>query len=179
MPPKHSGPALALQRAEIADANDEIQPADDNVSDAGSRASGGSRASRAARRRDRREAQRSRSRSTSEAGTFTGLDDGHSAASSSSSVAGTSSMRLKAALGEPHPGYKNREERCFCSEAIREMLDLAIKDKKITEDDGIATNVIVGFLRAALQAQEFMTPETPTQSVRGSLYLVNTMNELP
>lgn len=156
MPPKHSGPALALQRA---DAIDEIQPADDNDSDAGSRASGGSRASRAsraARRRDRREAQRSRSRSTSEAGTFTGLDDGDSAASSSSSVAGTSSMRLKAALGEPHPGYKNREERCFCSEAIREMLDLAIKDKKITEDDGIATNVIVGFLRAALQAQEFM-----------------------
>ena len=64
MPPKHSGPALALQRA---DAIDEIQPADDNVSDAGSRASGGSRgsrASRAARRRDNREAQRSRSRVT-------------------------------------------------------------------------------------------------------------------
>ena len=46
------------------------------------------------------------------------------------SVAGMSSMRLKAALGEPHPGYKNREERRFCSKAIREMLDLAIKDKK-------------------------------------------------
>ena len=138
------------------DAHDEIQPDEGNESDAGSRASRDSRASRAARRRDRREAQRSRSRSTSVAGTFAGLDDVGSKASSSSSVAGASSMRLKAALGEAHPGYKNLEGRCFTSESIREMLDLAIKDKKITEEDGVATNVIVGFLRAALQGQEFM-----------------------
>ena len=67
------------------DAHDEIQPDEGNESDAGSRASRDSRASRAARRRDRREAQRSRSRSTSVAGTFAGLDDVGSEASSSSS----------------------------------------------------------------------------------------------
>ena len=48
MPPKHSGPALALQRA---DAIDEIQPADDNDSDAGSRRLRGSACSDGGRAR--------------------------------------------------------------------------------------------------------------------------------
>ena len=68
MPTKANAPAPALPSA---DANDEIQRADDDVSDAGSRASRGSRGSRAARRAT----QRSRSRSTSVAGTLTGLDE--------------------------------------------------------------------------------------------------------
>ena len=148
MPSKANAPAL---EPPIADANDEIQPADGDDSDAGSRASRGSRAGRAARRAT----QRSRSRSTSVAGTFTGLDDG-SEASSSSSVAGAASTRIKEAIGEAYPGFKNLRARCFCSEAVREMLDLAIKEKKITEDDGAAANVICGFLRKAFQAQDLV-----------------------
>ena len=148
MPTKANAPAPALPSA---DANDEIQPADGDDSDAGSRASRGSRAGRAARRAT----QRSRSRSTSVAGTVTGIDDG-SEASSSSSVAGAASMRIKEAIGEAYPGFKNLKERRFCSEAFREMLDLAIKEKKITEDDGNAANVLCGFLRAAFQAQDLV-----------------------
>ena len=148
MPSKANAPAL---EPPSADANDEIQPADGDDSDAGSRASRGSRAGRAARRAT----QRSRSRSTSVAGTFTGLDDG-SEASSSSSVAGAASTRIKEAIGEAYPGFKNLRARCFCSEAVREMLDLAIKEKKITEDDGAAANVICGFLRKAFQAQDLV-----------------------
>ena len=148
MPSKANAPAL---EPPIADANDEIQPADGDDSDAGSRASRGSRGSRAARRAT----QRSRSRSTSVAGTLTGLDDG-SEASSSSSVAGAASTRIKEAIGEAYPGFKNLRARCFCSEAVREMLDLAIKEKKITEDDGAAANVICGFLRKAFQAQDLV-----------------------
>ena len=148
MPTKANAPAPALPSA---DANDEIQPADGDDSDAGSRASRGSRAGRAARRAT----QRSRSRSTSVAGTLTGLDDG-SEASSSSSVAGAASTRIKEAIGEAYPGFKNLRARCFCSEAVREMLDLAIKEKKITEDDGAAANVICGFLRKAFQAQDLV-----------------------
>ena len=89
------------------------------------------------------------------AGTLTGLDDG-SEASSSSSVAGAASTRIKEAIGEAYPGFKNLRARCFCSEAVREMLDLAIKEKKITEDDGAAANVICGFLRKAFQAQDLV-----------------------
>ena len=148
MPSKANAPAL---EPPIADANDEIQPADGDDSDAGSRASRGSRAGRAARRAT----QRSRSRSTSVAGTVTGIDDG-SEASSSSSVAGAASTRIKEAIGEAYPGFKNLRARCFCSEAVREMLDLAIKEKKITEDDGAAANVICGFLRKAFQAQDLV-----------------------
>ena len=148
MPPKAPAPAPAPPRA---DANDEIQPDEGNDSDAGSRASCGSRASRAARR----EAQRSRSRSTSVAGTFTGLDDG-SEASSSSSVAGAASTRIKEAIGEAYSGFKHLKERCFCSEPFREMLDLAITEKTITADDGKAANVICGCLRAAFQAQDLI-----------------------
>ena len=148
MPSKANAPAL---EPPIADANDEIQPADGDDSDAGSRASRGGRASRAARRAT----QRSRSRSTSVAGTLTGLDDG-SEASSSSSVAGAASTRIKEAIGEAYPGFKNLRARCFCSESVREMLDLAIKEKKITEDDGAAANVICGFLRKAFQAQDLV-----------------------
>ena len=148
MPSKANAPAL---EPPIADANDEIQPADGDDSDAGSRASRGSRGSRAARRAT----QRSRSRSTSVAGTLTGLDDG-SEASSSSSVAGAASTRIKEAIGEAYPGFKNLRARCFCSEAVREMLDLAIKEKKITEDGGAAANVICGFLRKAFQAQDLV-----------------------
>ena len=148
MPSKANAPAL---EPPIADANDEIQPADGDDSDAGSRASRGSRTSRAARRAT----QRSRSRSTSVAGTLTGLDDG-SEASSSSSVAGAASTRIKEAIGEAYPGFKNLRARSFCSESVREMLDLAIKEKKITEDDGAAANVICGFLRSAFQAQDLI-----------------------
>ena len=133
------------------DAHDEIQPDEGNESDAGSRASRGSHASRAARRAT----QRSRSRSTSVAGTFTGLDDG-SEASSSSSVAGVASTRIKEAIGDAYPGFKNLKARRFCSESFREMLDLAIKEKKITEDDGKAANVLCGFLRSAFQAQDLV-----------------------
>ena len=148
MPSKANAPAL---EPPIADANDEIQPADGDDSDAGSRASRGSSASRAARRAT----QRSRSRSTSVAGTLTGLDDG-SEASSSSSVAGAASMRIKEAIDEAYPGFKNLKERCFCSEPFREMLDLAIKEKTITEDDGTSANIICGFLRSAFQAQDLV-----------------------
>ena len=143
MPPKTPAPAPPR-----ADADDEIQPADGNGSDAGSRASRGSRA--------RRAAQRSRSRSTSVAGTFAGLDDGGSEASSSSSVAGASFTRIKAAIGDAYSGYENLKDRCHCSEQFRAMLDIAIKEKKITEDDGIAANVIVGFMRTALKGQDFI-----------------------
>ena len=149
MPPKATAPAPAPLRA---DANDEIQPDDGNVSDAGSRASRGSRTSRAARRAT----QRSRSRSTSVAGTFAGIDDGDSEASSSSSVAGAAFTRIKEAIGEAYPGFKNLKARRFCSEPFREMLDLAIKEKKITEDDGTSANVIAGFLRSAFQAQDLI-----------------------
>ena len=77
-------------------------------------------------------------------------------ASSSSSVVGAASTRIKEAIGEAYPGFKNLRARCFCSEAVREMLDLAIKEKKITEDDGAAANVICGFLRKAFQAQDLV-----------------------
>ena len=91
------------------------------------------------------------SRGSSEAGSRE-FDEG--SVSSSSSFEGTDISRVRAALGEVGPGLENLDGRQHCSPMWFAMLEKGIKEKRITEDDAVAANAIIGFTRKVLDHQE-------------------------
>ena len=74
--------------------------------------------------------------------------------SSTSSFEGTDLSRVRAALGEVGQGLENLDGRQHCSPMWFAMLEKGIKEKRITEDDAIAANAIIGFTRKVLDHQE-------------------------
>ena len=90
---------------------------------------------------------------TSEAGSRD-FDEG--SVSSTSSFEGTDLSRVRAALGEVGPGLENLDGRQHCSPMWFAMLEKGIKEKRITEDDAVAANAIIGFTRKVLDAQDDM-----------------------
>ena len=74
--------------------------------------------------------------------------------SSTSSFEGTDLSRVRASLGDVGPGLKNLDGRQHCSPMWFAMLEKGIKDKRITEDDAVAANAIIGFTRKVLDLQE-------------------------
>ena len=76
--------------------------------------------------------------------------------SSTSSFEGTDISRVRAALGEVGPGLENLDGRQHCSPMWFAMLEKGIKEKRITEDDAVAANAIIGFTRKVLDAQDDM-----------------------
>ena len=74
--------------------------------------------------------------------------------SSTSSFEGTDLSRVRAALGEVGPGLENLDGRQHCSPMWFAMLEKGIKEKRITEDDAVAANAIIGFTRKVLDHQE-------------------------
>ena len=74
--------------------------------------------------------------------------------SSTSSFEGTDLSRVRAALGEVGPGLENLDGHQHCSPMWFAMLEKGIKEKRITEDDAIAANAIIGFTRKVLDHQE-------------------------
>ena len=93
------------------------------------------------------------SRGSSEAGSRD-FDEG--SVSSTSSFEGTDLSRVRAALGEVGPGLENLDGRQHCSPMWFAMLEKGIKEKRITEDDAVAANAIIGFTRKVLDAQDDM-----------------------
>ena len=67
---------------------------------------------------------------------------------------GTDLSRVRASLGDVGPGLENLDGRQHCSPMWFAMLEKGIKDKRITEDDAVAANAIIGFTRKVLDLQE-------------------------